>query len=342
MEEESLQRTIDQLAAFNALAKALTSTLELHEVLEQVMHKVSQMVRPSNWSLLLEDPKTGKLHFEIIVGEGAEKLRDLTIKPGEGIAGTAFLQGATRSVQDVRGDPLFAQRFDEISSYRTRAVVAVPLRFKGRSLGVIELVHGEDEQSFTPEEIQAVQAIAELAAIAIENARNFKRVQELTLTDEHTALFNARHFRAVMDQEVVRAERFKHPLSLLFLDLDRFKSVNDTHGHLVGSAILREVGELLLGCIRQVDLAFRYGGDEFALVLLETDAEGAQQIAERLCDRMRKHRFSGGRDLGLNLTVSVGVATFPDHANTVQGMIEAADQAMYRVKAKGRDGVSRA
>jgi len=333
----AMKRTVDQLAAFNTIAKALTSTLEVHEVLRLVMQKVSELLQPRNWSLLLEDPHTGKLYFELTVGTGAEKLKELRLEPGEGIVGSVFKTAVPRRVDDVRKDPAFADRFDDISAFHTRSVLAVPLVARGKPMGVIELVNGPEDPVFTQDDLHALLGIAEFAAIAIANARNFERVQELTITDEHTGLYNARHLHALLEAEVVRARRFQHPLALVFLDLDRFKEVNDTHGHLVGSALLQEVGEVLTAGIRQVDSAFRFGGDEFALLLIETDAQGAHQTALRLRDIIANRRFLQSRGLEVRLTASLGVATFPSHADNASELLQAADDAMYQVKGSGRN-----
>jgi diguanylate cyclase (GGDEF)-like protein len=335
----AMKRTVEQLAAFNEMAKALTSTLELKEVLQLVMQKVSDLLHPRNWSLILQDENTGKLYFEVVVGEGAEALKSLQVLPGEGIAGTVFSTATARLVDDVGGDPSFAPRFDQASAFRTRSILAVPLIARGSVLGVMELVNGPNDSHFTSDDLTTLTAIADYAAIAIENARNFRRVQELTITDEHTGCFNARHLRAQLEHEVKRSQRFHHPLSLVFLDLDHFKSVNDTHGHLVGSALLKEVGELLVASSRQLDLVFRYGGDEFALMLVETAPEGAMITARRIRDAFRSRRFMQSQGLDLRLTASLGVATFPDHASSSTDLIRAADFAMYAAKANGRDDV---
>ncbi|MFL5320909.1 MAG: diguanylate cyclase [Myxococcaceae bacterium] len=338
----ALKRTVEQLAAFNEIAKALTSTLEVREVLQLVMAKVSEMLRPTNWSLLLLDEKTGQLYFEIVVGVGADRLRQMKIAPGEGIAGRVFQSGQPVRVDDVSKDPSFSPRFDQATDFVTASVIAVPLQCRGRVLGVMELVNGPGLPQFTTEDLQAVIAIADYAAIAIENARNFSRVQELTITDEHTGLFNSRHLRALLPAEVERSKRFNHPVSLLFIDLDRFKQVNDTYGHLVGSALLAEVGELLRSCIRGVDYAFRYGGDEFAMLLIETDSGGAKAVGERVRDAFRGHSFLKPHGHELKLTASIGVATYPQDGEEAEDLIRAADQAMYRVKNAGRDGVQSA
>lgn len=336
----AMKRTVEQLAAFNEMAKALTSTLELREVLNLVMQKVSSLLQPRNWSLLLQDERTGKLYFEIVVGEGAEVLKSLQLSPTEGIAGTVFSSGQARLVPDVHRDPAFAPRFDEASAFNTRSVLAVPLVARGRVLGLIELVNGPSDPPFSNDDLTTLTAIADYAAIAIENARNYQRVQELTITDEHTGLYNVRHLRAQLEIEVKRSARFHHPLSLVFMDLDHFKHVNDTHGHLVGSATLKEVGELLTATSRHpLDHVFRYGGDEFALLLVETGADGAVAIAQRIREAFHARHFGQAQGLDFRLTASFGVATYPDHALSAMDLVRAADFAMYAAKARGRDDV---
>jgi diguanylate cyclase (GGDEF)-like protein len=206
-------------------------------------------------------------------------------------------------------------------------------------LGVIELVSAAGSSGFSDEEFALASGIADYAAIAIQNAQNFRRVQELTLVDEHTGLYNTRHLRGLLEREVERARRFRHPLSLLFLDLDRFKSVNDLHGHLVGSQLLREVGVVIREAIREVDSAFRYGGDEFAVLLPETTGRDARVVGERIRSRMQQRSFMAEKKLDIRLTSSIGSATYPDNAEDANGLIDAADRAMYRVKSEGRDGV---
>ncbi len=335
---QKMKRAVEQLEAFHEIGRALTSTLEEREVLRMVMQKLSELMRPANWSLLLADAQ-GELRFQIVVGEAAEKLKGMKVEPGEGIAGQVFATGVGRCVSEAALDPAFSPRFDQATSFQTRSVLAVPLRSKGRVLGVIELISAPGEPDWSDDDLGIVKGLADYAAIGIENARNFKRVQELTLTDEHTGLFNTRHLHELLDQEVARAARFKHPVSLVFFDLDGFKNVNDTHGHQVGSAVLREVGGVLRESIRQVDFPFRYGGDEFAALLPETDAGAAQHVGHRLHERLKAHTFTGGQGLALTLTASVGVATYPDDARDALTLLEMADRRMYVVKSSGKDGV---
>ena len=338
-----LKRMVDELAALNEIGKALTSSLDISEVMALILEKVSKLLRPSNWSLLLLDPVTNELSFKAARGPGSEALLEMKLKVGEGIAGHVAVTGKSLRVDDVRKDPRFAARFDEKSSIHSRSILCVPLSSKGRVLGVIELVNDEGHGPFTEEDMRTLSTVGEFAAIALENARNFAKVEELTVIDDHTGLYNSRHLKKQLASEVVRAVRFGHPVSVIFFDLDRFKQVNDQRGHQSGSAVLLEVGLLLHRALRSTDVAVRYGGDEFVILLPETSRDQALEVARRLRDEIGSALFLGREKAGpIRLTASFGVATFPDDGATPDELLRRADEAMYRVKGKSRDGVEAA
>jgi diguanylate cyclase (GGDEF)-like protein len=335
-----LKRTVDELAVLNEIGKALTSSLDVGEVMHVILAKVSELLRPRNWSLLLRDPLSGELYFKAAVGAGSDMLLHLRLRKGEGIAGWVAENNKPLLVPDVHEDPRFAARFDKTSRFQTKAILCVPLAFKGRVLGVIELVNGEGDGPFGEEDLRTLSTVAEFGAIAIENAQNFQKVQELTVQDDHTGLFNSRHLRRTLEQEIVRATRFGHPVSLVFFDLDRFKQVNDTHGHQAGSRVLAEVGKLLLGTLRSTDVPVRYGGDEFVLLLPETSKDQAVDAASRIRTEIAGTQFLQNEPYGpIRITASLGVATFPDDAQSPEALIARADAAMYLVKQGRRDGV---
>jgi diguanylate cyclase (GGDEF)-like protein len=335
-----LKRTVDELAVLNEIGKALTSSLDVGEVMHVILAKVSELLRPRNWSLLLRDPQTGELYFKAAVGAGSDMLLHLRLRKGEGIAGWVAENNRPLLVADVHADPRFASRFDKTSRFQTKTILCVPLTFKGRVLGVIELVNGEGDGPFGEEDLRILATVAEFSAIAIENAQNFQKVQELTVLDDHTGLFNSRHLRRTLEQEIVRATRFGHPVSLVFFDLDRFKQVNDSHGHQAGSRVLAEVGKLLLGTLRSTDVPVRYGGDEFVLLLPETSKDQAVEAANRIRSEIAGAQFLADAPFGpVRITASLGVATFPDDAQTPEALIARADTAMYVVKQGRRDGV---
>jgi diguanylate cyclase (GGDEF)-like protein len=332
----AMKRTVDQLAAFNEIAKALTSTLEVNEVLGIIGARLSTLLGAQQWSLLLER-EDGLLHFELVQGEGSSALLNEVLVPGEGIAGSVFSTGKARLVFDARNDPDFAHRFDRMTDTETGSLLAVPLTVRGRPLGVLELVSNAGQDPFTDEDVRAAATVADFAAIAIDNARNFQKVQELTLTDEHTGLFNTRHLSAQLELEVARAVRFARPLSLIFLDIDDFKSINDARGHLIGSAALKHAGEVIRSTIRGVDSAYRYGGDEFAVLLVETGREGSNVVAQRMVSAFVAQPFDVGVGAAVSMSVSVGVASFPEDGISAQGLLDAADKAMYRAKKLGKN-----
>jgi len=339
-----LKRTVDELAAFSEIGKTLTSTLDIREVLRIIMQRVEELLHAQNWSLLLVDEQRGDLYFELAVGRGAEKLRQLRLPMSEGIAGWAAREGEPVLVPDVAADSRFSSRFDLLTGFATKSVLAVPLRSKGRTLGVIELNSpgGEAGGAFTDADVRTLASIADYAAIALENARNFQRLEELTVVDDHTGLYNSRHLHRQLDLEVTRAGRFGRALSLLFMDLDHFKVINDTHGHQSGSTVLREVGEVLKENLRAVDVPVRYGGDEFVVLLPETDRAQALIVADRLRAALKGHRFLQSRGLSLAITASFGLSTFPLDGRTEEELMRQADGAMYRVKEMGRDGIAAA
>jgi len=337
-----LERTVRELQAFNEIGRTLAGTLELHEVLALIMEKVSEVLRPGHWSLLLVDEARRELVFEIAVGEGAERLKSMRLPIDEGIAGHVARSGEPVLLADARTDPRFATRFDEASGLVTGSVLAAPLLARGRVLGVVELVNPRGTRTFDAHDLRTLGALSDYAAIAIDNARAYERIRELTLRDDHTGLFNARHLWQQLASEEARSRRTGRPFSLVFLDLDRFKAVNDRHGHQAGSAVLREVGELLARQIRSIDVPVRYGGDEFVVLQPETDRAQARAAAERLRRAVNGAVFLRSRGLEVRVTASFGIATFPDDGRGAEELLHRADAAMYRVKETTRDGIAEA
>ncbi len=341
-DNSSIDKCIRHAAAIETLmeiARALASPNEIQEILEQIMFQVSRLLNPKAWSLLMMDEATGELESTIVISDVADSLKGVRIPAGHGVAGWVAENGESLIIPDVRCDKRFAAEFDRKLSFTTRSIACVPVKSHDRVFGVIELINSLDDVIFNESDEQILTTIADFAGIAISNAKALEKINHLAITDDLTGLYNSRYFFEEIEYEVERSKRYETPLSLVFLDLDHFKNVNDTYGHLTGSRLLSEVGAVVFQNIRKADKAARYGGDEFVIILPHTEKAGALAFAEKLHRELGNGSFFSDNGNPLTVTGSFGVASFPEDASSSTELISAADDAMYLVKASGRNGV---
>lgn len=339
---EDIDKCLRHAAAVETLmeiARALASPSEIQEILEQIMFQVSRLLSPKAWSLLLKDDVTGELEFVVVISDVADSLKGVRIPAGHGVAGWVAENGESLIIPDVRCDERFAGEFDRQLSFTTRSIACVPVKSHDKVFGVIELINSLEYGIFDESDEQILTTIADFAGIAISNAKALEKIKQLVITDDLTGLYNSRYFFEQIEYEVERSKRYLSPLSLVFFDLDRFKVVNDTYGHLTGSRLLSEVGAVVLQNIRKTDKGARYGGDEFVVILPHTEKYGARMFAEKLHGELLSRSFYSDSGERLMVSGSFGVATFPDDALTSAELISAADEAMYQVKDAGRNGV---
>jgi diguanylate cyclase (GGDEF)-like protein len=219
-------------------------------------------------------------------------------------------------------------------------VISVPVVGDDGEAGALCVVC--EEEALPPLALQRTELVAGQAAIALRNSERYRRARDRAFIDDTTDVYNARYLLEALDREIRRAERYGAELSILFLDLDRFKLVNDHHGHLVGSNVLRQISQLLMQCVRQVDTVARYGGDEFTVLLVDTGERVGRSIAERIRASIEENAFEAGPEGVLRITASLGIATYPAHGRTREAILDAADKAMYRSKSSGRNKVTSA
>jgi len=282
---------------------------------------------------------------------GVALFRRTAIPMSDGMAFRGFGEAQARDLRDLLAErkPIEPDSLGELEVISRGALVdalgeiglppggllSIPVAGRDSEAGVLWIF--EDSRPFQQEEVESARLIAAHADLALTNAERYHRAKERAFIDDVTEVYNARFLRQAIEHEIQRAERYGKQLCVVFLDLDRFKLVNDQHGHLVGSQVLRRLSQVLQQCIRQVDTLARYGGDEFTILLVDTGIEEGLAVAERIRRTVAATLFEGSRDTPIRLTLSVGVAAYPTHGREHEALLDLADKAMYRAKSLGRN-----
>lgn len=330
-----LRQTVQKLRIFDSLGKALTSSLDLSEILRMIVEKLGGLIESKHFALVLLDENSSTCFFEY-----PSSLKDrLTFRLNEGLMGRALERGKGGLFLNPALDPVYDRNIDGQVVPHPTSMILLPIMSKGSVLGLLAFFTNEGEPMFTDEKFRTLEVFSDYLAIAIENARNYKSVKELTVTDDLTKLYNSRYLHLVLERELARSERYKENFSLVFMDVDNFKNVNDQYGHMIGSQLIMELGNFLLSVTRTSDVAIRYGGDEFVLVLPRTTKKEAILVVSRAREALREHLFLKSKQLKVKMTASFGISTFPEDGRTIDQLIAAADRAMYLIKKGDKDGV---
>jgi diguanylate cyclase (GGDEF)-like protein len=323
------RRRAEQLEAINAVARQTTAVLDLDALLTVVCRLILEWFRIDHVAVLLVEGDGLRVRaYEGTLTPNVDMGTHLA--PGVGLASQALAQGKSLIENDVTAVARYVPGFLE-----TKSEMCVPLIFFGEKLGVLALDRASDN-AFDQDEIQPLESVADICAAAIQNANNFERMKQLAYVDGLTGIFNRRYFEMRIAEELERAVRFLARMSVIMVDIDHFKRLNDEFGHLLGDEVLRVVSNLLKQQLRKVDMVCRYGGEEFAIIIPETTGANALVVAEKLRRHIESYPFPG---VPRPVTISCGVADYPSHGSTRDELVAAADGALYQAKQAGRNRV---
>lgn len=318
-----------QLEAINAIAQQTTAVLDLKELLSKVCLLIQHAFQISHVAVLLkdEDEVVLRAHYGELTPQVQEGGR---MSAAQGFWGQSLAQGRTVIANDIR------ELTGHEGFYReTRSRMCIPLVAFGQTLGVLVL-DSDKRGAFNSHDVQPLESVADICATAIQNAHYVERVKQLAYLDGLTGIFNRRYFEMRILEEIERARRFESGMSVLMVDIDQFKRLNDEFGHLLGDEVLRQVSSIFHQHVRKIDVVCRFGGEEFAIILSQTDTQGAITIAEKLRRLVDEWQFPG---VPRPVTISAGVASFPQDGSTRDELVRAADAGLYAAKQAGRNRV---
>jgi diguanylate cyclase (GGDEF)-like protein len=323
------------LSIFEA-AMRLHESLDASEIVARALEFLPGLVEAQSWAVFIKTEQANRL--ELVRAINAPELPvGPFVEIEQAPLPIARAVNEQRTIIAGSGEHTAA---DSSSAEDELAALCVPLIASGRLVGAVQATRKSGAgDAFRQEEARVVELVCASLARALANAIDYHDATRQTLIDDLTRLYNVRFLYQTLEGEIRRARRYGSAVSVVFMDLDGFKLVNDAYGHRAGSATLTEVAQVIIRSVRESDFVARYGGDEFVLMLPETPAKRALQMAERVRQRIAGHRFKGGVGADIYLTASFGVASFPEHATQSEKLIELADAAMYEAKQRDKNNV---
>ena len=334
MQDEALTELI-----FEA-AMRLHESLEAGAVVASAIDLLPSIVQADSWAIFLKAEQSERLELVRATNATVFPLAPFAELSD---ASDPLVRAANEQCTVVSGGADDQPHTGLLFARQARVVVCVPLAVKGRLIGAVQATRVRDEDGegsgFAGRDVRAIELVCRSLAVALANAIDYYDATRQSLVDDLTRLYNVRYLYQTLDNEIRRARRYGSSVSVVFMDLDGFKLVNDAYGHRAGSVTLTEVASVITMLVREADVVARFGGDEFVMMLPETTALQATQMAERVRSEIAAHRFNGGVGADIYLTASFGVASFPEHATEAEKLIELADAAMYEAKISRKNSV---
>jgi diguanylate cyclase (GGDEF)-like protein len=344
-----IERLTDQLeirkrsiGQFYEFLRSISSSLDSQRVYHSLLEKFSELMKAERSSLMILDQESNELALEAALGAGPKDASPIRLKLGDAIAGAVLASGTPLVVGDVDTDSRIPH--DRPGRYKTKSFISYPITLGQRKVGVINLTDRLDGATYVNDDLMILEMMAPHLALIIDRtewAKKAQTFQQMSLTDPLTSLPNRRYLQDRLFEEVERSKRYDTPLSFMIIDVDRFKSYNDVYGHTNADRVLVTTAQILRNSIRAIDMSARFAGDEFCIVLPETELGDAARIAERLrkaiCET--QYRTEQGQWMG-EVTISTGISSFSGSRQTPLSIMETADRALYQAKTRGRNCVA--
>jgi diguanylate cyclase (GGDEF)-like protein len=329
-----LEKSQVQIETIYEASRSLGEIYKFEQVIDEVLEIAQRVLRYQHFSILLLDKEKEVFLLKGKIELGKKfKYQNPPQIPLSGITGSVLKEeGKGVRIYEVKDDPRYIPGLEGAHSE-----MAVPMISQGKTIGVLN-AESRKVGAFSEQDHKIFSILAGAAAMALENANLHQKMEELTIIDELTGIHNYRYFVNKLENELKRARRYHQSLSLLMIDIDWFKKYNDTYGHIFGNLILKDLTMVIKGCIRDVDILVRYGGEEFVVILPQTSKEDASHIGERIRSKVEQTKFEDKeKKLKVRLTVSLGVATYPENGIDPEELVKSVDQALYLAKGKGKN-----
>jgi diguanylate cyclase (GGDEF)-like protein len=340
--EIEILRLRDEIKQQTVITKAVR---KLNQTLKQIdtadfwsvlVQNAAELMRAERGSILILDEESEKFKVKGAIGNQAEVVKMLASKYlGERVARNVLRTGRPLIVRDAMKSGIPVAPADW--KYKSNSFICYPIIISGKKIGVLNLTDKLDDSFYNEKDLEILHALAPQIALALDRTTLLRKAgefEQLSITDSLTGLLNRRYLEERLTEELNRSQRHGYPMSFLMIDVDDFKSYNDTFGHTEGDKALQMVGQSLKATLRGADVAARYGGEEFSILLPQTTIKEAHTIAERIRQRVEETRFSNRK-----VTISIGIATCSNELNTTNALIAAADNALYKAKKSGRNKV---
>jgi len=326
-----LEKSQAQLEMIYENTRVLASILEPDDVVREVMRIMGKTLGYTNCVMILKNTG-GAFYYRArsINGRTNYNLRLL------GLSGNELIARAAQAGEAVRIPDTGTRDDYHLLSASTRSAIIIPMTFHGHATGLL-VAESNDKGAFGERDEQLLSVVARSAGLALENAELLKRTEELSIMDELTESFNYRYFVQKFQEEKRRAVRYRLPLSIIMIDIDWFKKLNDGYGHEAGNVVLRRLAQIVKECIRDVDIFARYGGEEFVVILPQTPLIEARRIGERIRTQVETTIIDTGTTGKVKITVSIGVSSYPENGRSEEELVSVADQALYQAKGSGKN-----